>query len=282
MITSKECTNCHKTKTVGSYYIHRDNKTGYGLDNTCKECTRKLARDIDGLKKYCDMNCRKFSQELFDIAEKTVKEKYKDDIEFNSLSEEKRESFLFKKIVNIYFSRMGGNQYYQYQNTEENSIVSMFDIEEIKKEQNRSNSDNKPWSSKWRGHFTKDEIDYLESYCADNEKDFTISTRNYKDYSQKIAKASLAMDEAYDDMMNGVAGADKKYKDAKMAFDSLSQSAKFSEKTRSANDVAGLGSLSEIVARLEQTGFLQKKIEFEDDDIDKINKDLRHVLSSMD
>ena len=106
-------------------------------------------------------------------------------------------------------------------------------------------------------------------------------SRIHKDYAKKIAKASLNMDESFSQMMNGISGADKRYKEAKTVFDSLSISAKFSEKTRSNNDVAGLGSLSEIVAKLEQTGFLQNKITFEDDHIELINFDLRHVLASV-
>ena len=62
-------------------------------------------------------------------------------------------------------------------------------------------------------------------------------TENHRDYARKIAKASLQMDKTFDDMMNGVDGADKRYENATKAFDTLSKSAKFSESTRSVNDV---------------------------------------------
>jgi hypothetical protein len=285
MITSKECLICHKTKKVSNYYIHRDNKPGHGTDFTCKECNKKIVTNLEGLKKYCDLNSRHFVQDLYDLAHKTSTEKYVNDVEFNSLSEEKRESFLFEKVKNIYFSRMGGTQYYSYLNTNEgqyNEEIMEDNLEAIKEDSEPIKKEKKIYSSEWQGTYSRSQLDYLESYYFDTTNDFVITTRSHKDYVKKIAKASLAMDEAFDDMMQGTTGADKRYKENKTIFDSLSQSAKLSEKTRGQNDVAGLGSLSEIVMKLEQTGFLQKKIEFEDDAISKINKDLRHILSSMD
>lgn len=291
MITSKECIICHKTKKVSNYYIHRDNKPGYGTDFTCKECNKKIVINLEGLKKYCDLNSRLFAQDLYNIALKTSTEKYENDIEYNSLSEEKRGSFLFEKIRNIYFSRMGGSQYYSYLNTDESQCSAENNEEAIEDNLEYVEEDSEPikkekekkiYSSEWQGTYSRSQLDYLESYYFDTTNEFVITTRSHKDYVKKIAKASLAMDEAFDDMMQGKTGADKRYKENKAIFDSLSQSAKLSEKTRGQNDVAGLGSLSEIVMKLEQTGFLQKKIEFEDDDISKINKDLRHILSSLD
>lgn len=280
MITSKECLYCHKTKKVSNYYIHRDNKPGHGLDYTCKECSKKLSKDLEGLKEYAKINHRKFSQELYDAACKSVQDKYKDDVEVNSLSEEKRESFIVERTINQYFSRMGTTQYYQYLPSE-NGNITREDIEEEDFEPVKKGKEKKIYSEDWQGTYSRSQLDYLESYYFDTCNEFEVKTRNHKDYVRKIAKASLVMDEAYNDYLNGVAGSDKRYDKAKAIFDTLSQSAKLSEKTRSSNDSAGLGSLSEIVAKLEQTGFLQKKIKYEKDDIDKINEDLRWVLSSV-
>lgn len=291
MITSKECTHCHKTKKVSNYYIHRDNKPGYGLDFTCKECSRKLSSDLEGLKLYTNMNSRKFSQELYDIACKLVKEKYENDVEINSLPEEKRESFLFEKIRNVYFSQQSQTQFYQYINTDESQNVSKdnIEIEEDEEEETieegsepiKKSKEKKIYSQDWRGSYSKSQIDWLDAYYADTLEDYTVKTRNHKDYCRKIAKASLAMDEASDDMLNNVAGAEKRYDKAKAAFNLFSDSAKLSEKTRSANDVAGHSSLSEVVQQLEKTGFLQKKRNYEKDDIDKIDGNFRHTITSV-
>jgi len=270
---------------MSNYYTNRDNKQGYSYDNTCKEDSRKISKDLSGLKEYCSLNDRKFQQELVDIATLEATKKYGDNIDYNSLSEDKRESFLFEKIRNIYFQRMGISPHYEFIGS--NEPVSLIeedldndtdeDLEPIKQ-----GKEKKIWSEIWQGNYSKSNIQWLDTYYFDTCNDFVVVNRNHKDYVRKIAKASLAMDIAYNDMMNGNAGGDKRYKENKAIFDSLSQSAKLSEKTRGQNDTAGLGSLSEITAWLEQNGFLQKKIVFEDDDISKINKDLRHVLSSLD
>ena len=287
IITSKECIHCHKTKKVSNYYIHRDNKPGYGLDNTCKECSKKISSDLEGLKLYANMNSRQFNQELYDIACKLVKEKYENDVEINSLPEEKRESFLFEKIRNAYFSQQSQTQFYQYLCTDEsqNNIEDNVSIEEENLEDdtelNKKEKEKKIYSQDWRGSYTRSQIDWLDAYYADTLEDYTVKTRNHKDYCRKIAKASLAMDEASDDMLNNVVGAEKRYDKAKAAFNLFSDSAKLSEKTRSANDVAGHSSLSEVVQQLEKTGFLQKKRNYETDDIDKIDGNFRHTITSV-
>ncbi|MBK5239805.1 hypothetical protein [Clostridium sp.] len=287
MITSKSCVICHKNKAVKNYYIHRDNRQGYGLNNCCKECDNKTAINLEGIKTYCNNNSRVFSQNLYDVATKAVNVKYEHNTEFNSLTEEKRESFLNIKIMKAYFSQQGQQQYYEYVKTDESDDFVEEDSEDgIKDDKEdldpiKQGKEKKVHSEKWSGTYTHSQIDWLDSYYADTCEDFSVVSRIHKDYAKKIAKASLAMDNAYNDLMNGISGADKRYKESKAIYDTLCVSAKFSEKTRSNNDVAGLGSLSEIVAKLEQTGFLQKKITFEDDDIEKINADLRWVLSSV-
>ena len=291
MITSKACIKCHKTKKVSNYYINKDNKRGYGIDNFCKECSRKTSSDLSGLKEYCESNNRLFSSDLYESVSKSVNTKYEHDLDFNSLDEVKRELFLTDKIIKMYFSRMGNTQYYQYIPDEEDSNFVRSDEEledEIVEEyeddidsKKVKGKDKRTYSQDWRGSYTKNQIDWLDAYYADTLSDYTVKTRNHKDYCRKIAKASLAMDEASNEMLNNVPGAEKKYDKAKAAFDLFSSSAKLSEKTRSANEVSGLSSISEIVARLEQTGFLQKKITFEKDSIDQVGEDFRWTLTSV-
>lgn len=285
MITSKSCIKCHKTKKVSNYYINRDNKYGHCIDNSCKECSRKLSSTLDGLKEYCDLNSRMYRPELYDSVYDSTIKKFEHDIAFNSLSEEDRESFIFEKTVKMYFSRMGQTQFYQYINTNENQNIIEETIEEEPEEEDIeltiASKGKRIYSQDWRGSYTRGQIDWLDAYYADTVSDFVVKTRNHKDYCRKIAKASLSVDEASNEMLNNIPGAEKKYDKATATFDKLSQSAKLSEKTRSANEVSGLSSISEIVARLEQTGFLQKKITFEKDSIDQVGEDFRWTLTSV-
>ncbi|MBU3186643.1 hypothetical protein [Clostridium estertheticum] len=250
---------------------------------SCKECDKKTVIDINGLKLFCDMNNRLFSQDLYDLALKTSTEKYENDIDYNSLSEEKREPFLFVKIRNIYFSRMGSTQYYQYVGNNESPVLITNNPSEIENDVSefKEDSQKKIYSEVWRGSYTKSQIDWLDAYYEDTILDYKILTRNHRDYCRKIVKASLAQDEASNDMLNDVPGAEKRFDKATATFDKLSQSAKLSESKRSANEVSGLSSISEIVAQLEQTGFLQKKMTFEKDDIDVIGEDFRWTITSV-
>lgn len=125
------------------------------------------------------------------------------------------------------------------------------------------------WSDEWKGNYTESDIDYLNSYYAGLERDYKIITENHRDYARKIAKASLQMDRTFDDMMNGVEGADKKYDNATKAFDTLSKSAKFSESTRSVNDV-GISSFSKITEMVENHNWIPEHKPIEKDEIDKL------------
>ena len=91
----------------------------------------------------------------------------------------------------------------------------------------QNDSDELIYDDKWMGKYSKKDIDYLNNYYAGLERDYKIITENHRDYARKIAKASLQMDKAFDDMINGIEGADAKYKNAREAFDTLSKSAKF-------------------------------------------------------
>jgi hypothetical protein len=62
----------------------------------------------------------------------------------------------------------------------------------------------------------------------------------------------MAMDKAYEGMVNGKdPSAHREFKELKTIFDDLCKSAKFSEATRSANDV-GIGSFGVIFDKVEK------------------------------
>lgn len=271
MSLTKKCPKCGKEKRLSSFYINRDFIEEDSHDVICSECAKRMSQSLGGLKKYCKQNRRNFSEMLWKNCYESIEKKYKDDSSLNDLTEKKRENFIIKKIIYRYFSMQSQTQYYKYipKEDEENKIEESLP------------EDKKIFSKEWMGEYTQFQLDYLNSYYQDCLHDFKIVTRNHKDYARKIAKASLIMDINYNAMINGDSIAEKKYKEAKSIFDTLSQSAKFAENKRSTDDVAGLGSLCEVGAKLEREGFLQKKIKFEDDDIDKINKDFRWAIASI-
>lgn len=69
---------------------------------------------------------------------------------------------------------------------------------------------------------------------------------------------------------------------AQAIFDNLSKSANFAACKRRPGDMAGLGSLGAIVARIEQAGELDTpQATFPADDIDRIIDDFRHITAAI-
>lgn len=151
---------------------------------------------------------------------------------------------------------------------------SVFDSSksvQVKKEENSEieKEEKMIYSEDWRGTYTESDLHYLDNYYKDLTTDFKIVTRNHKDYARKIAKASLAMDRAYDDMINGTQGADTRYKNLKDTFDQLSKSAQFAEDKRGANEV-GLGCFGVTFDKVEKRQWIPKHVPLEKDDYDKL------------
>lgn len=136
------------------------------------------------------------------------------------------------------------------------------------------------YDDKWMGKYTQKDINYLNKYYAGLERDYKIITENHRDYARKIAKASLQMDKAFDEMINGVDGADARYKNAREAFDTLSKSAKFSESTRSVNDV-GISSFSKVAAMVEAHNWIPEHKPLKKDTIDEMIDYLSTITKSL-
>lgn len=137
------------------------------------------------------------------------------------------------------------------------------------------------FSEKWRGTFTIPDLDYLERYYEELHRDYRITTTNHKDYAKKIAKASLAMDKAYERMLNDrEEKAAKEFKELKGIFDDLCKSAQFSESTRSANDV-GLGSFGVIFNMIENKEFIPEHKPLKKDLYDKLLEQFSNIGKSL-
>lgn len=129
--------------------------------------------------------------------------------------------------------------------------------------------------------YTQRELDYLNDYYERLEEGFVLDNQNIQDYARKAAKASLDADIKYNKMRQGQ-GSALDWKEAQAIFDNLSKSANFAACRRKPGDSAGLGSLGQIVQRIEQTGKLQTvKVTFPKDDIDRIIADFGHTIAAV-
>jgi hypothetical protein len=140
--------------------------------------------------------------------------------------------------------------------------------------------DEKVYNSKWMGEYTQADIDYLESYYTGLCNDFKVATTSHKDYARKICKASLHMDKCFQEVLNGISGADQKYKHARETFDTLSKSAQFSESQRGQNDV-GLGGFGVTFDQVEQGTWIPKHTPLEPDEIDKMLAQFGSIKESV-
>ena len=244
-IAKKICTNCHKQKTITQFYNSRSKLFEKdGKLPICKKCLKEM---ID----YNDI------QTVYNLLKQL-------DIPYLYM------------VWNTALKNKGdtlGNYIRQINSLPQYEELSWKDSDFTGENKHESNTDKnnqeKIYSKQWMGDYTENEIEYLDNYYEELKSNFKIVTVNHKDYAKKIAKASLAMDKAYEGMLNGEQGADKRYKDLKDTFDQLSKSAQFSENTRGAND-AGLGCFGTIFDRVEQKKWIPKHNPIEKDDIDKM------------
>lgn len=277
----KLCHKCNKEVPLKNFYMNKENKNEMFRDCWCKDCFYNYVHDEDSLREYFFFNNRVFPEqrwtEIFQLTKKVIEQsnEYKDCRDIDKINKA-----IFQKVTKQVARYMSLSNWYQFVDNIGDNIQTQRSYNQNETDINNENEE-KQHNAIWHGNYTKSELKYLEYYFNGLERDFKLSTSSYIDYARKVAKASLGMDKAFSDVLDGKAGSDKKYKDCKDIFDALSQSAKFSEKTRSENDSAGFGSLGEITKRLEIDGFLQKKITFEKDDVDSIIEDFRWILASI-
>ena len=301
---SKKCTRCHEEKKLIDFYS--SNSPLFSIDKRvplCKKCIQELCinsetGEIDEIelnktlriidkpyyKDSLASSYQQFSREHSYINDEDVK-KYGD------------------KVLGLYFKnimlRQDKDKSYEDSEKDEfihhNSNTSVSEKEKIIQrysdiQEQKANSTSTPqikkveeeliYSEIWMGDYSQRDIDLLDKYYAGLNRDYKIVTENHRDYAKKIAKASLMMDKAYEDMLKGVSGADKMYSSAKDIFDSLSKSAKFSEDKRSINDV-GISSFSKITSIVENHNWIPQHVPKEKDMYDEMLEALSVINQSV-
>lgn len=263
-VNKLKCTGCGKDKSPTEFYVSDSEfHKSTGKLHVCKECIISYASDdVNKLKEALRMIDKPFILRLFQS------------------SVEEASKIGNANPMRQYMKNVAMSQYKGL--TWEDSIYDGY-----KKTSNIDNDietyseEDKVYSKKWLGNYTPSEIEYLEEYIKGLDRDFRIVTLSHKDYAKKIAKASLHMDKCFQDMQEGVSGADKQYREAKDVFDTLSKSAKFSESQRGITDV-GMGSISQIVEMVEsETYVYEHKNDLDKDTYDKLIDDFKHIYKSL-
>lgn len=253
-----KCLNCQTEQSTSNYYVSYDTRLSAGVIPYCKSCLQNMIVDDSGninedrLRQTLKLMNRPFIQELWNISKKDGRS------EFGSY---------MKNLAMPQNRRL----------TWEDSIYDGF----VKTITNISEDSNKKiYSKKWSGYYLQSEIDYLDDYLEGLNNDFKIITTNHKDYAKKIAQASLAVNKAYQDMLSGISGSDKRYKDLQATFDTLSKSAQFSENTRTATD-SGITGIAQIVDKVETNEWIYDEEDFPKDALDHLLDQFSNINKSL-
>ena len=218
-VKKKTCEQCFKSKSPHEFYKAGRNKRGYFP--ICKDCVTILTsqNNLSEVNMILRRMDRPFIREEWDVC-------------YYQHGDTAFGKYLTKILISK--EKLGYEDSRFENEEEENKNESCF------------------FNVDWQGYFTIQDLNYLNNYYDDLHRDYKITTRNHKDYARKIAKTSLAMDKAYQRMVNqNDTSATTEYEKLKKIFDDMCKSAKFSEATRSANDV-GLGSFGVIFNKVEQ------------------------------
>jgi len=261
------CSSCGLIKSANiTNYFKTDNPLYNEFFPTCKSCVYDLYNSYiqsgsnirDSVIKVCELLDKPFLEEVF----------------YNTFEKEK----INPNLLGIYFKNSAMPQY------RKQGLVrytdSIFANSSSQGQQSVFEDQTRIYSEEWNGRYTQVDIKYLDKYLTGLHSDFKINTTSYKDYAKKICCASLAVNKAYQEMLDGTNGADKKYKDLQATFDTLSKSAQFTENSRSSIS-AGINSICQVVDKIESKDWIYVAEDYEKDAIEHLLDQFNNIQKSL-
>ena len=249
-VASKLCVRCNKVLPLGEFYPNKAWASQRYHDAWCKQCASQHCKDKETLKQYCYENNRQWKDSFWDSAAKKGQYILATDADYiNPRTSEKKKRELENAVtVRQFFSIMNLPAFYQYVTNVGEEAEGAHDEQQAAADPNK-----RSYNRKWGGFFTQEEIEALEDIYAQYDEDFVLDNVNIRDYARKVAKSSLNADIAEDKMRRGQISASE-YKEAQRIFDDLSKSSNFAACKRKPGEASGMGSLGEIIMRLEVAG----------------------------
>ena len=250
------CEDCQRVLAVDNFY--KDSTTTTGTYGLCISCMRKRA--IDSEKK----ELTKYGlTSLLQMIDKPYIANYWDKLR---MSDMKPESKLGSYI------RLLNTVQYKGKKFKESDPDWNVDDEE------RDATEEKFYDYTWKGEYTKRQIEILNKQFESYKKDFVITDVNQEDYTRKICKASLDLDECTNGLRNGTIS-EQRYKLAKETFDSLSKSAKFAKSER--EDGSSLGCFGQVFDLVEKNVWVDSYVPENEDVYDKLISQLSNIERSL-
>ena len=251
-----QCQDCKKVYVVDNFFKNNGDPTGYY--RICKKCMfdRCLSGENRELTKEGLTNLlRLINRPYIDSLWKTVKLK-------DSTGETK---------LGVYLRTINGN-------TLKDKFWNDSDAEWAITEEDENLDKAKKYYIDWNGTYTEPEYKVLQNMYNKYKKDFVINDASLEDYTRKICKASLELDQCAEGLRNGSCS-EARYKLAKDTFDSLSKSAKFAKNERTED--ANLGSFGQIFDLVEKNMWIDDYKPEDDDVYDKLLKQLSNINRSL-
>lgn len=277
---SKLCLKCNRVLPLGDFYPNKKWSAQSYRDTWCKECAKKNCKTQEQIKQYCYENNRVWKDSFWDSAMKKAQYILSTSAEYidPKTTSTKRRELEERTAASQFFSLMNMANVYGYI---ENVTHDGTYISPAMREQEKRQSEELVYNHTWRGSFTAAQIEALEEIYEQYEEDFVLDNVSMRDYARKVAKASLNADIAEDRMRRGEISASD-YKEAQRIFDDLSKSSNFAACKRKPGEASGMGSLGDIILKLEVNGDLDfNGFTFPEDDVDKIIADFRHTLTAV-
>lgn len=273
------CIKCGRTRELSDgFYVNRDWEEQLGKDIWCKECAGKCTNKED-IKEYFWENHREWDERIWQGAVKKAEKMLINNAMYQKSGDDRRKLILDRLAAQQVPTVM--SPFYKYVDNSKSGALSYSDAKAKGQVNDEPDEDEKIYDEFFNGYFTKRDLEYLKTYYAKLEEDFTFDNENLRDYAKKCARASLQADKAQDNYAAGRCSfAD--VKDALAQFDMLSKSANFAACKRKAGDASGLTSWSEISYKLETTGHtMQRQIKWPEDDVDRVINHFNHLAAAM-
>lgn len=274
---SKICPKCSRVLPINEFFSNKNWKAQSYHDYWCKECVDRYCTDKQSTEEYFRENNRGWNDILWDKAEEKARQTLSGNGDFLKALPDARKKMLTASTARAVRSLMNMKTYYVYMDN-----TKTVDAFESEKERIRDDSDKAHYDTKWRGHFTDEQVAYLEDMYAEYENDFVLDNASMRDYARKVCKASLNADIVYNAMLRGEVSVSE-YKEAQRIFDDLSKSSNFAACRRKPGEASGMGSLGEIIMKLEINKVLGdfNPYEFPLDDVDATIADYLHTITAV-
>lgn len=278
-VAAKLCVKCNRILPLEKFSANKQWASQQYRDAWCTECVSNYCKDMETVKEYCFHNNRKFKEKAWAAAcKKAAYDLNNNKVYLNPMTPPEKKKEL-ETLAQARAFLVVKNMSYAYE-YEENLRVADETREAVVHEY--TDEDDKPYYDKvWQGWFTKDQVEWMEEKYAQYAEDFVLDNVNMQDYTRKVIKASLNADLAEDRMRRGQ-GTPDEYMKAQKIFDDLSKSSNFAACRRKPGESTGMGSLGEIILKLETQGYLDENpYTFPDDDIDKVIQAYKYTLESI-